>query len=85
MTNKKQYVIFFLSGRDHNTTPAERQAHMSRSYFSEDKKADSYDYKNQVWIRDGKYQDCGHPQTMDCRCFGRIHKNELATITEDCQ
>ena len=45
----------------------------------------TYDYKNQVWIRDGKYEDCGHPADMDCQCFGRKHAGEKAEITEACQ
>lgn len=58
---------------------------MSRTYISENKKAYCYDYENQVWIIDGKYQDCGHPIEWECDCFGRIHQGEVATITKHCQ
>ena len=58
---------------------------MSRSYYSEDKAKYSYDYKNQVWIKNGKYVNCGHPENMNCNCFGRKHANEPAIITEHCE
>jgi len=57
---------------------------MSRLYISNDKQKYSYDYKNQTWIVGGKYRDCGHPEDMDCGCFGRKHKGERAVITKDC-
>ena len=31
-----------------------------------------YDYNNQAWVVDGKYVRCGHPESMDCSCFGKI-------------
>ena len=37
-----------------------------------------YDYNNQAWIVDGRYERCGHPETMDCGCYGRLHAGELA-------
>lgn len=58
---------------------------MSREFYCEDKKKLSYDYEKQVWIKDGVYQNCGHPEKMDCGCYGREHKNEVAIITENCQ
>ena len=33
----------------------------------------SYDYKNQAWMMNGVYLRCGHPESMDCRCYGKIH------------
>ena len=57
---------------------------MTRASYCEDKQKYSYDYENQVWIRDGKYQDCNHPKGMDCNCFGRIHAGEQAVISEAC-
>ncbi len=35
-----------------------------------------YDYENQAWVRDGRYGRCGHPQQMNCGCYGRIHEGE---------
>ena len=61
---------------------------MARSYYSRFTKQDNieflFDYENQVWIKGGKYQDCGHPKHMNCECFGRNHKGERAVITKDC-
>ena len=37
-----------------------------------------YDYTNQAWVIDGLYQRCGHPEDMDCQCYGRIHAGEEA-------
>ena len=36
-----------------------------------------YDYTNQAWVIDGKYIRCGHPDSMDCGCYGREHEGEL--------
>lgn len=38
-----------------------------------------YDYDNQCWIVDGKVDTCGHPETMDCQCYSRLHAGEPAT------
>jgi hypothetical protein len=35
-----------------------------------------YDYKNQCWIINGIIQRCGHPEAMDCGCYGKIHEGE---------
>lgn len=35
-----------------------------------------YDYDNQAWVVDGKYVRCGHPQSMNCGCYGREHAGE---------
>jgi|GEM_PF-6444730 len=35
-----------------------------------------YDYTNQAWVVDGKYQRCGH--TFECRCYGKDHEGEPA-------
>ena len=37
-----------------------------------------YDYANQAWIVGGKYENCSHPDDMDCKCFGRLHAGETA-------
>ena len=37
-----------------------------------------YDYDNQAWVKDGRYQMCGHPR-IDCGCFTRQHENEKIT------
>jgi len=35
---------------------------------------DGYDYDNQAWYRGGVYIRCGHPESMDCRCYGLINE-----------
>jgi hypothetical protein len=34
----------------------------------------AYDYTNQAWIVNGRYQRCGH--TGYCLCYGKIHHGE---------
>jgi hypothetical protein len=43
-----------------------------------------FDYENQAWVVDGVYNRCGHPETMDCRCYGKQHAGEhpARSITE---
>jgi hypothetical protein len=41
---------------------------------------DYYDYDNQCWVVEGKIQDCAHLETMNCKCYGRLHAGETATI-----
>ncbi len=31
----------------------------------------NYDY--QCWIVNGVIKRCGHPETMNCKCFGKTH------------
>lgn len=38
-----------------------------------------YDYTNQAWVVNGVYKNCGHPESMQCRCFGRKHEGEKPT------
>ena len=33
-----------------------------------------YDYEKQVWVKNGKYVKCGHPETMDCQCYGKKYE-----------
>ena len=47
----------------------------------------SFDYTYQCWVVDGKIQNCGHPESMACGCFGRIwagreHKEIVKAIKE---
>ena len=37
-----------------------------------------YDYDNQAWVVDGKYENCGHLPFVLCRCYGREHRGETA-------
>jgi len=45
-------------------------------------KATTYDYKNQVWIVDGKYVKCGHPSSMNCKCYGKLHAGEKVKLID---
>ena len=35
-----------------------------------------YDYENQAWVEKCRYVKCGHPESMECNCYGRIHEGE---------
>ena len=35
-----------------------------------------YDYENQSWVKDGKYLRCGHPESMNCQCYGKLHDGQ---------
>ena len=50
------------------------KAHSTNSYF---------DYDNQCWIVGGKVERCGHPENMNCGCYGRLHAGEIATAAQD--
>ena len=39
----------------------------------------SFDYENQCWLVDGIIQRCGHPEGMDCNCYGKAHEGESLT------
>lgn len=41
-----------------------------------------YSYDKQCWIEDNVIQDCGHPKTMSCDCYGRQHAGEQANLSE---
>ena len=51
--------------------------------FTTTKKMESgelvFDYINQCWIQDGIIQRCGHPENMDCNCYGKAHEGESLT------
>ena len=40
-----------------------------------------FDYDRQAWVKDGKYIRCGHPESMDCGCFGREHEGEPVRVS----
>lgn len=43
-----------------------------------------YDYTNQSWTRNGRYVRCGHPEEVDCHCFGRLHEDEELKENANC-
>lgn len=38
-----------------------------------------YDYRHQAWIEDERYMRCFHPESMDCKCYGKLHEGERAS------
>jgi hypothetical protein len=40
-----------------------------------------FDYDNQAWVIDGKYVRCGHPESMNCNCYGRLHEGKVTEVT----
>lgn len=38
----------------------------------------AYDYINQAWVRAGRYIACGHPESMACRCYGKVNAGREA-------
>ena len=42
-----------------------------------------YDYTNQCWVKGGVVLNCGHPKTMDCQCYGRVHAGEVYRMAVD--
>jgi hypothetical protein len=41
-----------------------------------------YSYEHQCWIKDFVIQDCAHPATQDCGCFGRMYAGKQARFSE---
>lgn len=48
----------------------------SSDEYKSNKLYNGYDYNNQAWVVDGKYARCGHPDSMNCGCYGRTHEGE---------
>ena len=65
-------------------TRAHKQAVLRRISDNLEMGKNMFDYEKQVGINDGKYQRCGHPETMNCKCYGKEHEGETAIITEHC-
>jgi len=40
-----------------------------------------YDYRNQAWVRNGKYEACGH--TGPCTCFGKKWQGTWCAVTRE--
>lgn len=38
----------------------------------------TFDYDKQAWIQNGVYLRCGHQDSMQCDCYGRLHAGEPA-------
>jgi hypothetical protein len=42
-----------------------------------------FDYERQAWVESGKYVKCGHPDSMNCGCYGKRHEGERVEVKED--
>jgi len=49
---------------------------LSDNYYRDGRLWFGYDYDKQSWVKNGVYIECGHPKTMDCQCYGRLHAGE---------
>ena len=51
---------------------------MRESYdeYKDGRLINGFDYDKQAWVEDGKYVRCGHPDSMNCDCYGKIHEGE---------
>ena len=56
----------------------------SDNYYQEGKLLNGYDYDKQAWVLRGKYVRCGHPEEMDCKCYGKIHEGDIVNKCSIC-
>jgi hypothetical protein len=54
----------------------------TNQYTQEGKLLNGFDYENQAWVINGKYERCGHPDSMECDCYGKLHAGETTTATK---
>ena len=53
---------------------------MSNDEYQEGRLWNGYDYTNQAWVLEGRYVRCGHPEEMNCGCYGKEHKNDTTRV-----
>ena len=41
-----------------------------------------FDYENQAWYKNGVYVRCGHPDSMNCDCFGKLNEGKTVKISK---
>ena len=46
------------------------------NHYQDKKLYNGYDYEKQAWVLKGKYVRCGHPDSMNCQCYGKAHEGE---------
>ena len=49
---------------------------LSSDDYRDGRLMNGYDYERQAWVMDGKYIACGHPESMSCGCYGKLHEGE---------
>ena len=48
----------------------------SNDEFKDGRLINGFDYVRQAWVQDGRYVRCGHPETTNCQCYGRLHEGD---------
>jgi len=77
LTAWKEYRITYIQDNVHKTYKEDKtMTQLSRDQYIQGRLINGYDYRNQAWVIDGKYERCGHPETMDCNCYGKDHEGE---------
>lgn len=46
---------------------------LSNDEFRNGKLFNGFDYENQCWVLDGIIQRCGHKESLDCGCYGKLN------------
>ena len=41
-----------------------------------------FDYAHQAWTFNGRYVRCGHPDSMNCDCYGKLHQGQRADVND---
>ena len=49
----------------------------STNEYQEGRLINGYDYYRQAWVVNGRYVRCGHPEEMDCKCYGRLYQGKM--------
>ena len=53
---------------------------LSRDEYKEGRLWNGYDYEHQAWVREGKYIRCGHPDKMNCNCYGKLNEGKAKNV-----
>ena len=61
-------------------TPTSSRIRVNEMRMSANTALNGYDYDNQAWYKNGVYIRCGHPEAMDCQCFGKINEGMAVAI-----
>lgn len=48
----------------------------SNDQYIDNRLMNGYDYINQAWVLGGVYVKCGHPQEMNCNCYGTANEGK---------
>ncbi len=53
---------------------------LSRNEYQDGVLTNGFDYLNEAWVIDGRYVNCGHPESMDCGCYGRKYEGKKCAV-----